>query len=119
MFGEKTIAMLAAAKTASEMTSTGRLPHWSESGPSSSCPRPMPMRNAVRVSCTEEGCAPRSRAIEVNDARYMSVAKGPTAARNESTARSPGVSLGGAAISGSYTICVDMFEFSGAPRAIR
>ncbi|KAF5294566.1 hypothetical protein FQR65_LT19968 [Abscondita terminalis] len=90
ILGENTIAMLASANTVSAVTSTGLRPHWSESGPSMSCPAPIPTRNAVSVSCTDDGCAPSSPAMLVNEARYMSLANGPTAARKESTPSRPG-----------------------------
>lgn len=90
--GVNAIATPDAANTASAMTSTGRLPNRSDRGPRISWPTPMPMRNAVRVSCTLEAGAARSVPICVNDGRYMSTANGPTAVMNPSAASSPGVS---------------------------
>ncbi len=53
----------ATTQTAALITSGGRRPNRSDSGPITSWPQASPIRNAVRVSCTPLAALPRSSPI--------------------------------------------------------
>lgn len=80
MSGAAAAAIPAASARIVPHTRSGRRPSLSDRIPIPNCPMAMPTRNAVMVSCTVDAPTPMSFAIAVNAGRYISVARGVTAA---------------------------------------
>ncbi|MCW2729941.1 MAG: hypothetical protein JWR13_757 [Mycobacterium sp.] len=72
--GASAVAALA-ARHSSKPTTRGIIrPNRSDSGPKTSCPNAIPMRNAVSVNCTDVAVVSRSVVISGKAERYRSVA---------------------------------------------
>ena len=78
MLGATAQASDAMVKAANPASSGGRRPSRSLTGPNRSWPVAMPIRHAVRLSCTADALACRSRLISGSAGRYMSMHSGPT-----------------------------------------
>ncbi len=77
MLGATAQAREEKTKEASPISSGRRRPSRSLTGPIRSWPAAMPIRHAVRVSCTADALACRSRLICGKAGRYMSMHSGP------------------------------------------
>src|SRR5699024_8923718 len=59
-------------------------PYTSLIGPNTSCPIPIPNKQAVKLTCTSDAVVSNDSAIVGNDGKYMSIVNGPIAANKPS-----------------------------------